>query len=137
MRFLAVCSFEVRNLNRRQLIGAVALGLLLLLGLGMRYIPGVSQDDWHLGWSVAYVLGLCVAFFAAFYDRKNFPEKTWDFNPRRGILYFFFGWIIFPIMIGIEAIGETDITLSGMVMVTLAMSVLAGILGTFTENIGV
>jgi hypothetical protein len=125
------------GLNPRKLIGAVALGLLLLLGLGIRYIAGVSQDHWHPLWRLAYVLGLGVAFFTAFYDRKDFLEKTWDFDPKRGILYFFLGWIIFPVMIGIEAISGTDITLGGMVLVTLAMSVLVGILGTFTENVGV
>ena len=75
--------------------------------------------------------------FAAFYDRKNFPEKTWDFNPKRGVQYFFLGWIVFPMLIGVEAFSGADFTLGRMVMGTLALSVLAGILGVFTENIGV
>jgi hypothetical protein len=124
-------------MNRRKVIGAVALGFLLLLALGLRYIGGISQDDWDPMWSIAYVLAFCVALFTTFYDRKNFPEKTWDFNPERGILYFFLGWIIFPIMIGVEAISGTDFSLSRMVLGTLAMSVLVGVLGTFTENVGV
>lgn len=78
-----------------------------------------------------------MTFFIAFYDRKNFPEKAWDFNPKRGVLYFFLGWIIFPVLIGVKALSGTDFTLSGMVIGTLAMSVLIGILGTFTENVGV
>lgn len=119
------------------MIGAVALGLLLLVGLGIRYIAGISQDDWDPIWSLAYALGVGVALFTAFYDRKNFPEKTWDFNPKRGILYFFLGWIIFPVMIGVEAIFGTEFTLSRMALGTLAMSVLVGIVGTFTENVGV
>lgn len=127
----------MRDLNRRKLMGAVALGLLLLLGQASRYVPGLSQDDWGTWWKMAYVIAVCAALFAAFYDRKNFPEKTWDFNPKRGVLYFFLGWIIFPVMIGIEAISGVDITLSRMVLGTLALSVLAGIAGTFTENVGV
>lgn len=124
-------------MNRRKLIGAVAFGLLLLFGLAGRYFPQLSQGDWSSLSKLAYVIALCAALFAAFYDRENFPEKAWDFNPKRGILYFFFGWIIFPVMIGIEAISGTDFTLSGMVMGTLVLSVLIGIFGTFTENIGV
>jgi len=123
--------------NRRKLIGAVSLGLLVLLALGVRYIGRISQDDWDPLWSIAYVLALCVALFTAFYDRKNFPEKTWDFNPQRGILYFCSGWIIFPIMIAVEAVSGTDLGLSRMLLGTLAMSVLVGIFGTFTENVGV
>ena len=124
-------------MNPRKLTGAVAFGLLLPVGLGIRYIAGIAQADWNPLWSLAYALGLGVALFAAFYDRKNLPEKTWDFNPKRGILYFCLGWMIFPIMIGVEAISGTDFTLSGTVIGTLAMSVLLGILGTFTENVGV
>lgn len=124
-------------MNPRKLIGAAAFGLLLLLGLGIRYIEGTPQDDWDPLWSLAYVVSLCMTFIIAFYDRKNLPEKTWDFNPKRGVLYFFLGWIIFPVMIGVEALSGTDLTLSRMVMGTLAMSVLIGILGTFTENVGV
>jgi hypothetical protein len=127
----------MRDLNPRKLIGAVALGLLLLLGLASRYGPGLSQDDWGTWWKLAYVIVACAALFAAFYDRKNFPEKTWDFNPKRGLRYFFLGWIIFPVMIGMEAISGTDFTLSRMMLGTLALSVLVGILGIFTENVGV
>lgn len=69
--------------------------------------------------------------------RRNLPAKTWDFDPKRGVLYFFLGWVIFPALIGIEALFGTDFTLGRMVIGTLAMSVLIGILGTFTENVGV
>lgn len=127
----------MRDLNRRKLIGAVALGLLVLLGLASRYVPALSQDDWGIWWKLAYVIAVCAALFAAFYDRKNFPEKTWDFNPKRGLLYFFLGWIILPVMIGMEAASGTDFAVSRMVLVTLALSFLLGIAGTFTENVGV
>ncbi len=124
-------------MNQRKLIGAVALGLLLLVGLVSHYVQGLSQDDWGTLWKLAYIIALCAALFAALYDRKNLPEKTWDFNPKRGLLYFCFVWIIFPVMIGIDAISGTDFTLSRIVLGTLALSVLIGILGTFTENVGV
>lgn len=124
-------------MNRRKLIGVIALGLLLLLGFGSRYLPGLSQDEWGTWWRIAYVIATCAALLAAFYDRKNFPEKTWDFNPKRGLFYFLLGWIIFPVMIGIEAISGSDFTLSRMILGTLALSVLVGVAGTFTENVGV
>jgi hypothetical protein len=125
------------GLNPRKLFGAGALVLLLLLGLASRYVPGLAQGNWGTGWNLAFLLAMCAAFSAAFYDRKNFPEKTWDFNPKRGVLYFFLGWIIFPLMIGLDAISGSDFALSRMVLATLALSVLVGVLGTFTENVGI
>ena len=123
-------------MNQRKLIGAVALGLLLLLGWAGRYVPELSQDHWGLWWKVAYIAAFSAALFAALYDRKESPEKTWDFNPKRGFQYFLFGLVIFPVTLGINAISGTDFTLSGMVLGTLALSVLVGIVGTFTENVG-
>ena len=121
----------------RKLVGAVVFGLLLLLGLVLRYAAGISQDQWDPVWSIVYALGLCVAIFMAFYDRKNFPEKTWDFNPKRGVFYFFLGWIVFPLMIAIDAVFGADFTLTGMAVGTFFLSLLIGIAGTFTENVGV
>lgn len=125
------------SLNPRRLIGAVALSLLVLLAFAVRYIADIPQDAWNPLWSVAYVLGLCVALFMTFYDRKNIPEKVWDFNPKRGVLYFFLGWIIFPFMMVIDAIFGVEFTISGMAVGTFVISVFIGIAGTFTENVGV
>lgn len=125
------------SLNRRKLIGAVALGALLLLALAVRYIAGIPQEDWGLWWRVAFVSCFFVAFFMACYDRKNLPKKTWDFNPKRGFLYFLLGWIIFPLAIAVNATSGGSLTLSAMVVGTLIMSVFVGIVGIFTENVGV
>jgi len=119
------------------LIGSLALGLLVLIGFGSRYVPGYSQEEWVLWWRIAFVTVLCAALFAALYDRKNLPEKAWDFNPKRGLLYFLLGWIIFPVMIGMDAIVGAELALSRMVLATLALSVLVGVAGTFTENVGI
>lgn len=73
----------------------------------------------------------------AFYDRRSFPGKVWDFNPKRGVLYFLLGWIIFPSMMVLDAIFGAGLTLGGMAAGTLFASVFIGIAGTFTENIGV
>ena len=124
-------------MSYRKLIGAVAFGLLLLVGVVIRYVAGISQEDWDPVWALAYTIGLCVAFILAFYDRKNFPEKTWDYNPRRGVMYFFLGWIILPISIGVDAMFGANITLSSMIIGTFFISSLIGLLGTFTANVGV
>jgi len=124
-------------LNKRKLIGFVALALLLLVGWISRNVPGLSPSDWGTGWKLAYGVSVCAALFAAFCDRRNFPEKTWDFNPKRGFTYFLLGWIMFPVMIGMSAASGSDISLSGMVIATLALSVLVGIAGAFTENVGI
>ena len=124
-------------MNRRRLIGGVALGLLLLLGFGSRYVAALSQDNWAPFWQMAYLIALFAAFIAAFYDRENLPEKAWDFNPKRGLLYFLLGWIVFPLMIGIDAAFGSDFTLGHMLIGTLALSVLVGLAGSFTENVGV
>ena len=124
-------------MNPRRLIGVVALGLLLLLALAIRYIAGIPQEKWSSLWSLAYVVGLCAALFMAFYDRKNFPEEVWDFNPKRGLVYFLLGWILFPFMMVVDAVFGAEFKLSGMAAGTLFMSVLIGVAGTFTENVGV
>lgn len=108
-------------MNRRRLIGAVALGLLLMLGVASRYVPRLAQDDWGMWWKLTYCLMLSAAFFAAFYDRKHLPKRAWDFNPKRGLQYFLLGWITFPVMIGLAAMSGTDFALSRMVLGTLAL----------------
>lgn len=127
----------MRVLNRRKLTGVAVLGLLILLGLGVRYGAGIPQEAWNPLWSLAYLLALGAAFIAVFYDPKNFPEKTWDFNPKRGILYFFLGWVIFPLLVGVDALLGSDLSLSRLAIGTLCLSVLLGVLGTFTENVGI
>ena len=124
-------------MNPRKVIGAVALALLVLIALASRYIAGIPQEQWGSVWNFAYVAAVCVALVMALYDRKNFPKKVWDYNPKRGLFYFMLGWILFPIMMAIDALFGTEISLGGMLIGTAIMSVLVGIAGTFTENVGV
>jgi hypothetical protein len=125
----------VKSLKSRKLIGAVAFGLLLLLGFGLRTLVGVSDDDWL--WRGTYVVALCAAMLCAFYDRSNFSEKAWDYNPKRGVLYFLLGWVLFPVLIGVDAAFGAEIGVQRAMVGTLFLSVLAGIVGTFTENMGI
>ena len=122
-------------MSQRKLIGWIAFGSLMLVALVSRLVPAFDQDNWGAGWNIAFVIALCAAMAAALYDRKNFPEKTWDFNPGRGALYFLVGLVLFPIMLTFDAISGIDISLSRMVIGTLALSAIAGIAGMFTENV--
>jgi hypothetical protein len=124
------------RMKPRKLIGT-ALVHLLLTALAIRYVAGIRQEDWGLAWSVAFIVGVCAAMSLALYDRSNFPEKSWDFDPRRGVQYFLAGLILFPILIGVDAISGADIAWSRLAVGSLAMSTLVGIAGMFTENVGV
>lgn len=57
-------------------------------------------------------------------------------NPKRGRDYFFVALFVLPFVIGFSVLGGASIPLSSAVAVVLGFSVLAGVMGTFTENIG-
>lgn len=125
-------------MNRRKLIGGIAL--LALMGFAFGFGPEgrIVPNQWGTGVKLVFAVAICSALFAAFYDRKNLPAKTWDFSPKRGLLYFLLGWFLFPILLGFKiAFGEIDVTLGQIAATTLVLSVLAGIVGTFTENTGI
>ena len=86
---------------------------------------------------LAYGLALAMALFATFYDRKNIPKKTWDFSPKRGMEFFGIGLVAFPIMAVARSFGETELEWENVVVFTLIMATVAGIAGTFTEDIGI
>ncbi|MDG5750999.1 hypothetical protein P8R33_07775 [Qipengyuania sp. XHP0211] len=120
-------------MNPRKIIGAlIFVGLLIFGG-----ITKSGQDDWNVVQRLAFILAVCLAMVATFYDRKNLPKKVWDFDLKRGFLYFCFGWILFPIMVAADAFTGGDFSWSGMLVGTLGMSILIGIAGTFTENVGI
>lgn len=129
--------FWGEELNRRKLIGAIAFCALLIFGWVSQSESALSQDNWSIGWKLGFGVAVCAAFLVTFYDKKNFPKKLWDPNPKRGLLYFLLGWLIFPVMIGVKAISGNDLDLTEMVLITLGMSALIGIAGTFTENVGI
>ncbi|MEM6585613.1 MAG: hypothetical protein AAF692_07645 [Pseudomonadota bacterium] len=115
----------------RKIVGAFAFVVLLVAA----YIFDVGA--FGVTAKLAYALAVAAAFFATFYDRKNFPEKTWDFNPKRGLLFFGLGLLVFPIMAAARSFGEVEIQWDNVVLFTLIAATLAGIAGTLTENIGI
>ena len=120
-------------MNPRKLIGALAFVGLLIFGA----ISRSNQDDWNIIQSLAFILAICIAMAMAFYDRRNLPEKVWVFDPKRGFLYFCFGWLLFPLMIALDAFMGHNFSWSGMLVGTLVMSILIGVAGTFTEHVGI
>lgn len=70
-------------------------------------------------------------------DPPDPKAKAFDFNPRRGAFYFVAGFVIFPVAAVVNAIFGADLSIASMVVFTLVGSCVAGIAGTFTENIGI
>ena len=120
-------------MSQRKLMGAVVLVALIIFGA----VTKSNHTDWDPLLSLGFILVICAAFVVAFYDKKNMPKKVWDFDPKRGLLYFCLGWVIFPIVIAVNAFSDANFSWSGMVIGTLIMSVLIGIAGTLMENVGV
>lgn len=115
----------------------MAFCALLFFGWISQSESRLSQDNWSIGWKLAFGVAVCAAFLVTFYDKKNLPKKLWDLNPKRGFLYFVLGWLIFPVMIGFRAMSGNDLELTEVLLITLGMSALIGIVGTFTENVGI
>ena len=125
-------------MNRRKLTGGAALALLMALAFGFGPEGHISQMEWSTGGKLVFAVAICGALFAAFYDRKNLPKKAFDFSPKRGLLYFLCGWFLFPIaLVWRSGVKDLDYTVADLALGTLFMSVLIGIVGTFTENTGI
>lgn len=125
-------------MNRRKLIGGIAL--LALMGFAFGFGPEgrIVQNQWGTGVKLVFAVAICSALFAAFYDRKNLPKKAFDFNPKRGLLFFLLGWILLPVLLVFRwGMKDMDYSVADLAVGTLVMSVLIGIIGTFTENTGI
>ncbi|MEM8918689.1 MAG: hypothetical protein AAGE37_07490 [Pseudomonadota bacterium] len=124
-------------MKTRQKWGMISLAVLLLIGFGSHHIPELSHENMPSYVILIYLIFLCCAAFAALYEKKNFEGKVWDFNPKRGFLFFCIGFLIFPIIAAIDALFGADLSLEGMIIFTLAGSTFVGVLGIFTDHVGV
>lgn len=125
-------------MNRRKLIGGIALVLLAGWAFGFGPEGRFSQAEWSTWGKLVFAVAICGALFAAFYDRKNLPQKAFDFSPKRGLLYFMLGWFLFPVLLMFRwGWRDLDYSVAELALGTLCMSVLIGIVGTFTENTGI
>lgn len=91
-------------------------------------------------WPVYVWIPLLAAAFWAVWVLRDPPDpsaKSFDFNPKRGLLYFFLGFFIFPIIALINAIFGAELSLGSMTLFTLVGSVFVGIVGIFTEHVGI
>ena len=120
-------------MTSRKRLGWSALGALLVIGLAARSIVG---DEWPMLWTVVYVAAICYSFWLL-RETPDKSRKMWNYSPRRGLLYFLLGFVIFPITAALSALFGDPMSLTAAALFTLGMSVTIGVVGTFTENVGV
>lgn len=95
-----------------------------------------SESSWPIYvWLPILLLALWVMW--TFRERPDPAAKAFDFNPKRGLLYFFLGFIVCPIVAMIDAVFGAELSLRSMLIFTGVGAVMAGIAGTFTENVGI
>ncbi|WP_309663172.1 hypothetical protein [Sphingomonas sp.] len=97
----------------------------------------ILEDGQH--WPVWVWMPLVAIVFWALWVLRDPPDpkaKVFDFNPKRGAFYFLAGLAVFPLVALIDAIFGAELTFNSMLLFTLFSSVLAGLIGTFTEHTG-
>ena len=67
---------------------------------------------------------------------ENWLEKRRQrFSPTRGLSFFFFGLVAFSIVVGFSAMFGEVASIGGAVVFVIGMSVVAGLIGMFTEKV--
>ena len=113
----------------------ILIGICCAMVLGQEWL---FDEDYQAPWFVWIpTLGVLAWSLWQLREKPDPSSKTFDFNPRRGVLFFILGFLIFPFMLGMEAIFATDISLATAGLVTLGGSLLVGLIGTFTEHVGI
>ena len=113
----------------------LGIAVLCLAGLVQAWVFKEGQN-----WPIWVWLPLLLIGFSSLWVLRDLPKpkaKAFDFNPRRGAFYFLAGFVIFPIIALINAIFGGDLSIASMAGFTLMGSCVAGIAGTFTEDIGI
>lgn len=57
-------------------------------------------------------------------------------NVKRGRDYFFVGLLVLPVIVGLSTLTGGSFSLPGAIAFVLIVSILAGVIGTFTGNVG-
>jgi hypothetical protein len=119
----------------RRTLAFVGIGICSLAVLSQNWILGKDhQSPWFIWVPILAVLGWSMWQLR---ERPDPESKAFDFNPKRGVLYFFLGFLIFPFMLAMDAIFGTQISLLNAAIVTAGGSAFIGLVGTFTEHVGV
>jgi uncharacterized membrane protein SirB2 len=130
----------------------VVSGLLLVLPR----VVGVEVEAWPDAVRWASVTALLVAMVILGRDerRRERAEDSWvddarkskssanwiekrrqRFSPKRGLGFFIAGLVVFSITVGFTAITGTVASTGGAIAFVLSFSVLAGLIGMFTEKV--
>lgn len=133
----------------------VAIFVLIGLAFIVPWVTGIEIDDWPvaLRWALTGVFVVAMIVLGRDEMRKEKEAETWiddprklklqnwmdrrreRFSPRRGIEFFFVGLVVFSIVAGIGALFGEVASLATSLAFVLIMSVLAGLIGMFTEKI--
>jgi hypothetical protein len=136
-------------------IALIALLVLSFLGLALPWVTGIDSDQWPVALRWAFVGSILVALVILGRDERrrekaadnwvddprkskveNWLEKRRQrFSPRRGLEFFVMGLLVFSIMVGITAITGNVASIGGAIAFVVGVSVVAGLIGMFTENV--
>jgi hypothetical protein len=119
----------------RRTVAFFAIGLCCLVVLVQKWLLG---DDQQAPWFVWIpILAILAWSLWQIRDKPDPSSKAFDFNPRRGVLFFFLGFLIFPFMLGMDALFGTEVSLVNAGLITVGGSIFVGLIGTFTEHVGI
>jgi hypothetical protein len=136
----------------------IAIAAIFILTGAIWIVPwltGIGLSEWPAPLVWTLVGGIFIALFVIGRDERqrdreadtwvNDPRKSkfenWmekrrqPFSPKRGIEFFFYGLIVFSIMVGISALSGELASIAGAVAFILIMSLVAGLFGMFTEKV--
>lgn len=132
----------------------VTIAVLSLAALALPQ-AGIEMEDWPAPLTWAFVAVILVGLFVLGRDdrraeeaadpwvddpRKS-PLQNWlhkrrqRFDPARGLWFFLAGLVVFPSAVGIGWMFGEQASLAGAIAFVLIMSLLAGLVGMFTEKV--
>ena len=120
---------------KRRALAFVGIAVASVIVLIQEWVLGENyQAPWHLWMPILAILGWSL------WQLREAPDpnsKAFDYNPKRGVLFFFCGFLIFPLILGIDALFRTDISIAEIALITIGGSFIVGLAGVFTEHVGI
>jgi hypothetical protein len=119
----------------RQTLAIIGIAVCSAIVLFKIWVLGDEAEwPWYVWVPILAMLGWSAWQFR---ERPDPKMKAFDFNPKRGVVFFFLGFLIFPFMLGMNAIFGADISLPEVAIITIAGSLFVGLLGVFTEHVDI